>query len=202
MEIRTYGMVGHKMRETVKYRVFTIADADLPREIREWDEKLEQYRARVRDFMKKYEIAYCFFNQYGQVKSLAVIDPEAHKWCLYVRQRPVEVRGRRVFLVEPNAKLKAGQSMIEDLNELNKYAVTQRNKEMAILKHYGLEYSVWWKKTKIETKIQKKGDDWYIVVPSTIASGGAVGWGLSEEYKADGALKEISIEEYEEIMKG
>lgn len=143
-----------------------------------------------------------FFSEIQDSNVDSVIDPEAHKWCLYVRQRPVEVRGRRVFLVEPNAKLKAGQSMIEDLNELNKYAVTQRNKEMAILKHYGLEYSVWWKKTKIETKIQKKGGDWYIVVPSTITSGGAVGWGLSEEYKADGVLKEISIEKYEEIMEG
>ena len=60
-------MVGDKING-VRYRAFRVREADLPEEVKIWDKKIEQYRSRLKEFMRKYDIAYCFFTPYGQVK--------------------------------------------------------------------------------------------------------------------------------------
>lgn len=180
----------------VRYRAFRVKEADLPEEVKAWDKEIEQYKTKLKEFMRKYDIAYCFFTPYGQVKKVAIADPVLRKWCQYVKPHPVEVYGKIVYRVEPNAKLKAGQTFIEELAELNTLAVTMRHKEKAVLDCYKLEYSMWWKKKRIETEIRKIDGCWYVKAPSTITTGGAVGWGIPDEYEAREGLEEITLDEY------
>ena len=188
-------MVGDKING-VRYRAFRVREADLPEEVKVWDKKIEQYRSRLKEFMRKYDIAYCFFTPYGQVKKVAISEPVLRKWCQYVKPHPIEVHGKTVYIVEPNAKLKAGQTFIAELAELNSFSVTNRHKQKAVLDYYKLEYSMWWKKMRIETEVHKIRDCWYVKSPSTITTGGAVGWGIPDDYTAKDGLEEITLDEY------